>query len=293
MFQFTIDNQTITVYPEHQCFHNTQNSNLYQTIFAPSVSRDIILSNLAKFDISVSANRHTPNTSGVSSVPIRPVKLPFILLINGPGRSGKDSFVDIIGDYLSKKDYPTRVCSVSTVDKIYAGMNAILSNDDREEVQQQIQSKSDQWRQFMHELKMSWSKFCDGPYQYILREIYHSIYNNIEYSVSNPVEFVTVMTREPDEIYRMIDQFTSIGLMVFSIFIDGITKSTDYKNDCDSKVDGNYDIYFTNNLNQFDMFKEQVIQFVDVLDSYWSETYSDCLCTITNTMSQSDTQTNN
>ena len=290
MFQFTVDNQTITVYPEHG---QRSDDALFQTVFVPTVLRDIILSKIGQAGFDVSASRHTPNTSGISSIPIRSVKLPFILLINGPGRSGKDSFVDIIGDCLSKKDYPTRVCSVSTVDKIYAGMNAILEGEARIEIQKQIQAKADQWRQFMHELKMSWSKFCDGPYQYILREIYHSIYNNIEYSMSNPIEFVTVMTREPDEIYRMIDHFTTMGLMTFSIFIDGITKSSDYKNDCDSNVDGNYDIYFTNNLNQFDMFKKHVVQFVDILDSYWSETYSDCLCTITNNMSQSDAQTNN
>lgn len=173
-----------------------------------------------------------------------PSPTPIVIIVNGTARSGKDTFVDICEKTFMEQGFYPGVVRMSSVDRCYTAVNDVfLKDDNRPEVRKAIENKEDAWRQFMHEVKMSWSKFCNGPTQYIINQLKQ--YTECD----NTPAFVFMFLREPEEIKSLVDELQICGYLSLTVFISGHVKNTDWKNDCDSHVTPDaypYDVYIRN-----------------------------------------------
>ena len=88
--------------------------------------------------------------------------LPVIILINGAGGNGKDTFINAVNKTLA-------VYNISTIDPIKTVASQLIDITDNYSDFEKISgttemtNKSDRYREFLHEMKMAWSKFNDGP----------------------------------------------------------------------------------------------------------------------------------
>lgn len=174
-------------------------------------------------------------------------KLPMVVILNGPGGSGKDTLYEMIKDYMPNKN---EVLRVSTVDLVYDAMEVLFSTETRGDVLAGKEQKEDAYRQLMHEVKMSWTKYCDGPTQYIV-DYYNNIVRNVSIRDIQPVKLVFTMLREPEEIVKLKEHFNKSGIIVLTMYIFGRTSPTDYQNDCDANVNNlpegfSYDVEIDN-----------------------------------------------
>ena len=204
--------------------------------------------------------------------PFLPVKMPFLFIINGAAGTGKDTFVQYCIDAAKKIstvfENENACVTLSSVDKCYEAINGIfLGSDHREAIQRDIKTKGDNWRQFMHEVKMSWSKYCNGPTQYLMDQIYKE-------TTEHCASFIFMMLREASEIKTFVDTLGSCGYYIFSIFIDGYKTADDWKNDCDHNVhkgDFEYDFVFENKglkqlKNYAHVFMSEIIRYYQESD---------------------------
>lgn len=159
-------------------------------------------------------------------------KLPIIFIMNGYGASGKDTFLDYCDTIL-----PQSIIRISTVGPVYKAVNDVLLKDDlssdgtayRDSISKSVNTKDDAWRQFMHEVKMAWTKYCDGPIQYVL--------NRVEYVRKNlpEIKFIFVYSRESNEVVRFSKIFQSMGYLSARIWVQGPDENH-WQNDCDREV---------------------------------------------------------
>ena len=127
---------------------------------------------------------------------------PIVIVINGVGGSGKDTFVHLIKDKLKTIENPSPfandrmsiVKNISTIDNVR--MAARLLGCD-------IYEKDDKCRRFLHELKKLSAEYYDTPYQKCRQAIYGGEY-----------KICFVHCREPEEIQRFVDEFSAITVLV-------------------------------------------------------------------------------
>lgn len=170
---------------------------------------------------------------------------PIIVIINGVGGSGKDTFVQIIKNKLKtienpdpfknnkittvrfEKDKVSIVKNISTIDNVR--MAARLLGCD-------IYEKDDKCRRFLHELKKLSAEYYDTPYQKCRQTIYGGEY-----------KICFVHCREPEEIQRFVDEFKATTVLV--------RRDVDIpNNESDMGVENfEYDYYIENNGNIFDL----------------------------------------
>ena len=144
-----------------------------------------------------------------------------IIVINGCGGSGKDTFIELI----KKKRPELLIKNLSTVDKIKDCATILGWNGQKDE-------KS---RKFLSDLKDLSAKYNDGPYNYIKNCIENT---NIFY------DMFFIHSREPNE----IEKFAK-NLKVLTVFIDASKRVPHISsNHADDEVENyNYDYYIDNN----------------------------------------------
>lgn len=106
-----------------------------------------------------------------------------IFVINGYPRSGKDEFVNQVGNFTNVENY-------STVDSVK--LAAMLLGWDGE--------KDEEGRKFIHELKMMSVKYYDNPYKAALDRIDAFQDGSID------AEIMFIHSREPEEVERFAGQ---------------------------------------------------------------------------------------
>lgn len=161
-----------------------------------------------------------------------------VVIVNGTGGSGKDTFVKYCSDYLDS--FNINSVNLSTVDKIYK-VAEILGWDGE---------KDNKSRKFLSDLKDIWSEYNDGPFNYILNKV-----NEID-EITYNFFVVFVHSREPYEIEEFKNYYKDLCTTVLirrnGIYVDS--------NHADSNVENyNYDLYIEN--NSLDQLKESAIQF--------------------------------
>lgn len=108
-----------------------------------------------------------------------------VVIINGFPRAGKDSFV--AAAFRAAPEH-IKVFGMSTVDRV-------------KEIAKDMGwggEKDDGGRRFLHELKMAWSKYCDGPFNSVLQRVAELEH---EFAPSTGKEFcLFVHSREPLEV---------------------------------------------------------------------------------------------
>lgn len=97
-----------------------------------------------------------------------------VIIINGTGGSGKDTFVENV-----MKISTVNIDNISTVDKVKEVAIMLGWGGDKEE----------RSRKFLSDIKDLWSEYCDGPY-----------YNVLERIEKTNSEIIFVHCREPEEI---------------------------------------------------------------------------------------------
>lgn len=232
--------------------------------------------------------------------------LPAICIINGVGTCGKGTFCKLASKYSS-----TEAIELSAIDPvreaandllIYSHNNASVYGDSMT-ARTIIDEKGDMYRQFLHEIKMSWERLYQGSTMYGIGKIFDIISNGICISVSKPercydyqyatgflnkslysaykitnfdsgyeeyrnwmnhtnvcnpfVDHMTVETklptiifiniREPENIRKFQRECFKLGLLCFTLLIDGRVPDDFLKNDADSQVHNmTYDVTIEN-----------------------------------------------
>lgn len=143
-----------------------------------------------------------------------------VIIINGTGGSGKDTFIEFCKLY-------TKVFNVSTVDEVKTiAANSFGWNG----------GKTEKDRKMLSDLKALWGNYNDGPYQYI-KSIIKDFY-------SQEIEGILfIHSREPREIKRFEEEFDAFTLLVRNNRIPIITTNTS-----DANIeDFDYDFIMENN----------------------------------------------
>lgn len=147
-----------------------------------------------------------------------------IIVINGSGGKGKDSFVEFVSKYLKTKN-------ISSVDKIKEAATILGWSGE----------KNDNDRLFLSDLKQLSKEYNDYPYKYIVDEIGKFL--------NSDKEIIFIHIREPEEIRRIVSEFNAKTLLVRNSNVLDI--KTNYS---DANVENyNYDFYIENNGNLEDL----------------------------------------
>lgn len=184
---------------------------------------------------------------------------PVVMMVSSVGRTGKDTFIEKVSNQLTFK-----AATVSTVDEVKCAVYDLMNNlhksyDDIftdpsmkkhnpiEKATSIIDAKDEPYRQFLHDVKDSWTHFNNGPVLYCMATVLKSIKQSLEVSPQYTISIVFVNNRDKDTYDLMKHWCYSMGLMCIGIKVDGRLQATDYTNDCDSNVDDiDYDIVVTN-----------------------------------------------
>lgn len=124
-----------------------------------------------------------------------------VIIINGTGGSGKDTFVEFCAEHIGVKN-------VSSVDKIKEAA-LILGWDGK---------KDEESRKFLSDLKKLAVEYKDCVFRYIT-DMYNEFMNDRE----NNIMFVHI--REPEEIDKVKAEFDAITLLITNTNIEDITSN--------------------------------------------------------------------
>lgn len=167
-----------------------------------------------------------------------------IVVINGVGGSGKDTFVFTVDDLLKKiinpslfaNDSVSIVKNISTIDCVkHAAMRLGWKYSD----------KDDRSRKFLSEIKKLSCAYNDMPYQDCRQKIYLGNY-----------KICFVHCREPEEIQRFKDEFKATTLLITRHSVDIPDNSSDR-----NVFNYEYDMYI-NNDGSFADLKKEAIKFI-------------------------------
>ncbi len=154
-----------------------------------------------------------------------------IIIINGTGGSGKDTFVEYVSKY-------AKVYNFSSVDKVKEVAKLIGWSG----------TKTDKDRKFLSDLKKLTTEYNDMSF--------NSIKNAVEKFEKSNDEIMFIHIREPEEISRAVNKFNAKTLLVKREGLDLIT--TNYS---DASVENyNYDFVIKNTtLNELDNSAERLV----------------------------------
>lgn len=168
-----------------------------------------------------------------------------IIITNGYPRCGKDTFAEILNDYIPTTKY-------SSIDCVRNG--ALLAGwyDNR---------KTEADRRFLSDLKKLLINYNDYPFNDV--KILAEDFCNQQYSVESQVLIIDI--REPEEIQKIVNHFKGIT-DVITVFISNNNIKPIVSNQSDANVeDYIYDYYIDNN-GTLEEFKETVRTFaIEVL----------------------------
>lgn len=122
-----------------------------------------------------------------------------IVVINGTGGSGKDTFVHECEKF-------THVYNYSSVDCIKAVASNLGWRGD----------KSDEGRKFLSDLKRLSAQYNDWPYRRTRMNAGYFLYTN----ETDKIMFVHI--REPEEIQRFVDEFSAVTLLITNSKVEPI-----------------------------------------------------------------------
>lgn len=153
------------------------------------------------------------------------------VIINGSGTAGKDTVVDIVDE----KVYNTFIYNVSSIDRVRSAAEILGWRG----------CKSDNDREFLHQLKMISSKFYDHSFRYMFEQYEH--YNKMCGNLLGKHLIGFFHIREPEEIEKFKNAIQSSGGRVLTLLIkrDNIDK---FSNEADKNVENyQYDYVVENN----------------------------------------------
>jgi len=177
-----------------------------------------------------------------------------IIIINGSGGCGKDTFVKLI-----QKHSDTIVMNYSSVNKVkmiakMAGWNG---------------SKLERDRKFLSDLKLLTSEYNDMPY--------NDVAEVINLFKQNDCEYLFLHIREPLEIQKIAKNFNAITLLIKNKNIKTIDS-----NMADAYVDNYFYDFEINNDDNIEVFEQKAVEFMDSIKMFnaveetWDYYIKDC-----------------
>ena len=189
--------------------------------------------------------------------------LPVVILISGAGGNGKDTFINYVNQSMA-------VYNLSTIDPIKEVASTLInltvtSDYSAVDSKKEMDDKSDRYREFLHELKMAWSKFNDGPNINMLEETRHVLTMHEDERERYDVIFIHV--REAKEIACLKkDIERHFGIACLTMCVQGLVDPSSYENECDKNVNEYaYDLYITN--TDLEILKIQAMFFAARLEN--------------------------
>ena len=153
-----------------------------------------------------------------------------VVVINGIGGSGKDTFVEICQDLINGESLISRCANVSTVDFVkeiagYCGWNG---------------EKDPASRKFLHDLKMAMTEWRDLPIMDVKGKL--NAFSQISRWNGETETVAFVHCREPKEIARLVNELNATTLLIRRESAENVKQI----NDADNNV-LNYDYDYTIN----------------------------------------------
>ena len=157
-----------------------------------------------------------------------------IIIINGSGGVGKDTFVEFCGEWANVKN-------ISSVDKVKEAAKVLVNWNGE---------KDDKSRKFLADLKKMSIEYNNYPIKYIEMQA-NDFLNNDEQNL------MFIHIREVEEIEKVKELLNAKSLLITSTRVEKILT-----NSSDANVDNcKYDYYIENN-GTLEEFKEQARKFV-------------------------------
>ena len=150
--------------------------------------------------------------------------MKYIVIINGIGRSGKDTFVEICQEIL--KPFHIPVYNLSSIDPVKDAAEHL-------DLPRNPEHKTDAVREFWYDIKMAWVKYNDGPFNYLRSNI-----------GKHPEGLFFLHIREVEEVEKVVKAFPgAIKLEVSRENVDQLFNRADtqvrkIKYDLEIKNDG-------------------------------------------------------
>ena len=129
------------------------------------------------------------------------------------------------------------------------------------------QDKDNQYRTFLHDIKMARVKFCDGPVNSIMNDITDVI--TIQLNGGECYDVIFVHIRDPEELEKMKNRvINDMGLVCLSILVKGWISPDTFENEGDRSVENfDYDFVITNQYNEKQIFDLQARYFATLLET--------------------------
>ena len=163
-----------------------------------------------------------------------------IFIVNGKPRAGKDTFAQILNEYMDVYKYS----SVTKVKKIAKQCGWTGAKEEKD-------------RKFLHELKMLTSAYSDMSYNDVLEEIDKFKKGELD------ADIFVVDVREPEEIDRLVK-----ATKAFTIFIENNRVPSITSNPADANVENyKYDFVIKNN-GTLEDFEDNIKLFIEVLMTF-------------------------
>lgn len=163
-----------------------------------------------------------------------------VIVINGSGGVGKDTFIDLFTERMNF--YGLKVDRFSSVDKVKE--LAMLAGWDG--------AKDEKSRKFLSDLKFLTSEFCDMPFL--------SMKQRYEYFCSSYNSVLFLHIREPKEIERACKEFSAISLLITNSNVPQIIS-----NEADGNVFNYYYNFIIDNSGTLEELKKKAAEFADLL----------------------------
>lgn len=242
-----------------------ENTSFQHTMIAPqaiATETSSIVSYLkapTTFSIEDGASVQTATQQGVAE---QAQKYPIIVIINGAGGNGKDTFIEAAG----KKCAAMNISSITEVknacETLINSVEQYNSTTWSINPKDEMLQKSDAYRSFLHDVKTAWIKFCNGPAESMYSEIRRTIDAQIHGMEAYDVIFLHI--REVDEIAKVRDYLIQqMGLIVLTVLVRGWVAASNYTNSGDADVENfTYDMTISNR-STLDMWEIQANMFAE------------------------------
>ena len=155
-----------------------------------------------------------------------------VIIINGTGGSGKDTFVEFVSKY-------AKVYNFSSIDKVKEVARVIGWDG----------GKTEKDRKFLSDLKKLTTEYNDMAFK--------SIINAVNYFMESDSEIMFIHIREPEEIQRVVDMFQAETLL-----IRRKGHETILSNESDARVEEySYNYYYLNDtLEELDLQAQDFVR---------------------------------
>ena len=192
-----------------------------------------------------------------------------IILMNGCGGSGKDTFEQMVTESLLEQKTDVAVYHVSTIDPIREIEKTLATLNGEPYIQDK-----DCHRKACAELKRIWDEQYHGSFKYLkpILECYDTMcYNTQEAAV------VFIHVREPHNLQRLYDAHADGSLVphcsewdITSVLLYGRTNPEDFDNTSDRDVENfEYEVYIDNDASKpIEYLKDAAEQFAAAIDNW-------------------------